>query len=85
MPRYPLTIDPIFQDARLTASDGAQDDGFGFSVAVSGDTVVVGAEVDDVGSNSDQGSAYVFVRPAGGWAGSLHRERQAHRLGRRGE
>ena len=68
---YPLTIDPIFEDARLAASDGAPDDGFGFSVAVSGDTVVVGAEVDDVGSNSNQGSAYVFVRPVGGWAGSL--------------
>ena len=29
--RYPLTIDPIFEDARLTASDGAASDCFGFS------------------------------------------------------
>ncbi|MGH8472404.1 MAG: FG-GAP repeat protein, partial [Gammaproteobacteria bacterium] len=66
---YPLTIDPIFEDARLTASDGATGDAFGFSVAVSGETVVVGAVFDDVGSNLQQGSAYVFVRPVGGWAG----------------
>ena len=69
--RYPLTIDPIFEDARLTASDEAAGDAFGVSVAVSGDTVVVGAFADDIGSNTDQGSAYVFVRPAGGWAGAL--------------
>ena len=69
--RYPLTIDPIFEDARLTASDGTANDAFGSNVAVSGDTVVVGAFGDDIGSNSGQGSAYVFVRPAGGWSGPL--------------
>ena len=68
---YPLTIDPIFEDARLVASDGKAGDAFGFSVAVSGETVVVGAFGDDVGANPEQGSAYVFVRPAGGWAGAL--------------
>lgn len=55
------------RSARLTASDGASDDFFGFAVAVSGDVVVVGAKEDDVGANEDQGSAYVFVRPRGGW------------------
>jgi hypothetical protein len=69
--RYPLTIDPIIEDARLAASDGEAGDTFGFSVAVSGETVVVGAFGDDIGANMDQGSAYVFVRPAGGWAGAL--------------
>ena len=83
--RYPLTIDPIFEDARLTASDGATNDFFGASVAVDGDTVVVGAFNDDVGSGPGQGSAYVFVRPVGGWAGMLHGERQAHRVGRGGK
>ena len=68
---YPLTIDPIFEDARLTASDGAATDAFGSNVAVSGDTVVVGAFGDDIGANTSQGSAYVFVRPAGGWTGAL--------------
>ncbi|MFN8453935.1 MAG: hypothetical protein U0401_04555 [Anaerolineae bacterium] len=31
-----------------------------------GDTVVVGAPGDDIGANSDQGSAYVFVTAAAG-------------------
>ncbi len=51
--------------AKLTASDGAEDDEFGFSVSVDGDTMVVGAYRDD-DSGSGSGSAYVFVRPAGG-------------------
>jgi hypothetical protein len=53
--------------AKLTASDGAEDDFFGFSVAVSGNTVVVGAPFADIGANTDQGAAYVFVKPSGGW------------------
>ena len=39
---YPLTIDPWFEQAKLTASDAAANDEFGGSVAVSGDTAVVG-------------------------------------------
>ena len=50
---------------KLLASDGASSDRFGWSVAVSGDTVVVGArDHDDNGSNS--GSSYVFQRDEGG-------------------
>ena len=60
----------LTQDAKLTASDGAADDRLGRSVAVSGDTVVVGASVDD-DNGTDSGSAYVFVAPGGRWAGSL--------------
>jgi len=52
----------VAQQAQLTAADGAAEDHFGYAVAVSGDTVVVGAEGDDVGANSGQGSVYVFVR-----------------------
>ena len=54
------------ETAKLTASDGADDDKFGFSVAVDDDTVVVGAYGDD----SEMGSAYVFVKPGAGWADS---------------
>ncbi len=51
------------QAAKLTASDGAKDDYFGHALAISGDTIVVGAYWDDdKGSNS--GSAYVFIRTA---------------------
>jgi uncharacterized repeat protein (TIGR01451 family) len=54
--------------AKLTASDGAADDFFGWSVALSGDTALVGALYKDNGAFTDQGSAYVFVKPAAGWA-----------------
>ncbi|MCB9421610.1 MAG: FG-GAP repeat protein [Ardenticatenaceae bacterium] len=54
------------QQAKLTASDGAADDWFGRAVAVSGDTVVVGAVGDD-DNGSSSGSAYIFVKPVGGW------------------
>ena len=52
--------------AKLTASDAAVDDLFGFSVSVSGDTAVIGAFHDDDGG-SDSGSAYVFTRSGGAW------------------
>lgn len=38
------------------------DDGFGLSVAIDGDTAVVGAPLNQIGANIAQGSAYVFVR-----------------------
>ncbi len=56
------------QTAKLTASDGALNDGLGTSVAISGDTVVAGAVGDDIGPNADQGSAYVFLKPGPGWS-----------------
>jgi hypothetical protein len=68
--RYPLVVDPFVEQAKLTASDGAAGDRFGIAVAISGDTVVVGANFDD-SPNVDQGSAYVFVKPGGGWTGAL--------------
>ncbi len=55
------------QLAELTASDGTETDDFGASVAISGDTAVVGAPYATVGSNQYEGAAYVFVKPAGGW------------------
>jgi len=53
--------------ARLTASDGAAEDFFGGTVAISGDTVVVGAYAAKVSGRSEQGAAYVYVKPASGW------------------
>ncbi len=54
-----------FQEAKLTASDAAPADEFGHAVAISGDTILVGAyKNDDAGSSS--GAAYVFVRSEGG-------------------
>jgi hypothetical protein len=48
------------QQAHLTASDGVAADHFGSSVAISGDTALIGAPLFDVGANSAQGSAYVY-------------------------
>jgi hypothetical protein len=55
------------QQAKLTASDPAAGDNFGNSVAISGDTIVAGAEQDD-GSGSNSGSAYVFIRSGSLWS-----------------
>src|SRR5215831_16114733 len=54
------------QVKKLTASDGAFLDQFGISVAIYGDTVIVGASNDKIGSNFFQGSAYAFERNQGG-------------------
>ena len=56
------------QQQKLTAADGAASDNFGYSVAISGDTVIIGAVYDDVGVNTDQGSAYIFVRNGTTWS-----------------
>jgi hypothetical protein len=57
------------QQAALTASDGAADDGFGNAVAVSGSTVLVGAPFH--GSIAEglkgTGAAYVFASSGGSW------------------
>ena len=56
------------QTAKLTASDGAAGALFGSSVAFAGaSTVVVGAPHATVGTNPNQGRAYVFVKPTTGW------------------
>jgi hypothetical protein len=76
---YPLTVDPLAQQAYLKASNTGTDDLFGWSVAVAGDTVVVGAPNEDssaTGVNGNQsdnsalnaGAAYVFVRSGGVWS-----------------
>ena len=52
----------VAEVAKLTASDGAVGDCFGYSVSVSGDTAVVGATGDD-DNGVESGSAYVFDLP----------------------
>jgi hypothetical protein len=57
------TIDPWFLQASLTAPQGASGDYFSSSVAVSGDTAVVGAW----GENNATGAAYVYTRSGSVW------------------
>ncbi len=57
---------PDTEVAKLRAIDASAGDQFGWSIALSGDTVVVGSFVDDdKGINS--GSAYVFTRSGTTW------------------
>ncbi|NDD64580.1 MAG: hypothetical protein EBZ36_11500 [Acidobacteria bacterium] len=77
---YPLTVDPtIAQYAYLKASNTGAADYFGNVLAISGETVIVGAPSEDsnaTGVNGDQtsngalasGAAYVFVRSNGSWS-----------------
>lgn len=57
--RYHAPTGEWHQEAKLTASDAAANDEFGYSVSVSGDVAVIGAPFDDVDGNSS-GSIYVF-------------------------
>lgn len=57
------------QTAKLTADDAQSEDYFGWSVAVRGDTVVVGAIWEDGGIGdplAESGAAYIFSRDVGG-------------------
>ncbi|OGD14564.1 MAG: hypothetical protein A2V76_10070 [Candidatus Aminicenantes bacterium RBG_16_63_14] len=53
------------QVKKLVASDAENNDGFGFSVAIDGDTAIVGADGED-GAGADRGAVYVFARDQGG-------------------
>ena len=56
------------QAAKLTVTDGDADDGFGVSVAIDGDTAIIGALRDEDSNGEVAGSAYVFERRSGGWS-----------------
>lgn len=53
---------------KLSAGDGAANDAFGSAVAISGDTIAVGAYSDDIGTNQNQGSVYIFARNGAAWS-----------------
>jgi hypothetical protein len=63
------TLDGWIQEAKLVLPDPASGDLFGCSVALSGDTALVGAVEDDLvnGSLDEEGTATVFVRNGGVW------------------
>lgn len=48
------------QTEKLTADDGADGDQFGYSVALKGDTAVIGSVFAAIGDNGHQGAVYVF-------------------------
>jgi len=62
---YPVTVDPWVQFLKLAAPDAAAGDNFGDSVAMSGNTIVVGASC--AGGIPCYGAAFVFTTPDGNW------------------
>jgi hypothetical protein len=67
---YPITIDPVIwsEQARLTVADVASGDRFGTSVALSGDTALVGSPFRSTSGGLAAGEAYVFVRDGDAWS-----------------
>lgn len=54
------------ETAKLVFPEGEEGHHFGISVAVEGDTLVVGASSADIDGKLSQGAAYIFTRPTGG-------------------
>lgn len=54
------------QTAKLTASDGAAGDAFGYAICVSGDNIIAGVYADD-DNGAESGSVYLFTKPGTGW------------------
>jgi hypothetical protein len=61
--QYPVTVDPLFQETAITASDPTPTTRFAHSIAASGETVVIGAPY----ANNFNGAVYVYVRSNGSW------------------
>ncbi|MBC8099367.1 MAG: FG-GAP repeat protein [Armatimonadetes bacterium] len=68
-PSITPTPGPTLPVTKLVADDGENDDNFGKVVAYSsdGNTLLIGAYVDNIGTNDNQGSAYIFVREGTTW------------------
>jgi hypothetical protein len=72
-PSHPLAkqASDFVETTKLVANDGQMYSGFGSSVAIDGDTMVVGAPheptIESVGGFLAPGEAYVFVRDGGSW------------------
>ena len=82
---YPITVDPVAQQTYLKAGvHSVTGEEFGTAVAISGDTVVVGAPSDDSESRGvnqpatyaypfdDSGTVFVFVRSGTTWTQQAH-------------
>ena len=63
-----LTEYQIYEVARLTNPEGVEIDAWFEKMAISGDTMVVGAPGDDHSGVGDAGSAHIFTRESGVWA-----------------
>src|SRR5436190_12098901 len=63
----PLSMETlVYNETKIVAPDGRSGAQFG-SIEIDGNTLVVGAPGDTIGSNLSQGSAYVFVYDGTNW------------------
>jgi len=69
---YEFTGTTWVEQQKLVASDGQEGDRFGATVALDGDTAVVGAPHDDTAQGEDAGSAYVFSFTVATWDEEEH-------------
>jgi hypothetical protein len=65
--RYNATTGSWSQEAKLEASDAASGDQFGTSVAIQGDTAVIGAPFKDTFTVDAAGAVYVFKKVGSTW------------------
>ncbi len=64
---YPLHVDPFVQKAELAGEGLTPENDYGFSVAISGETIAIGAEGQTVAGKAGAGAVYVFSEPKAGW------------------
>ncbi|HFD13645.1 MAG TPA: hypothetical protein ENJ32_14430, partial [Crenotrichaceae bacterium] len=74
---YERTASGWQQVSKLTASDGSgpangePGDSLGMGASISGNTIVLGAPLNDHSGGTDSGGVYVYVKPAGGWPAAM--------------
>jgi hypothetical protein len=59
--------DDDWSELEVSAGDGDSSDNFGISIAIDGDTALIGAPEHLAGGHIHQGAAYVFTRSGGTW------------------
>ncbi len=73
---YERTASGWQQVSKLTASDGSttsggSGDSLGMGASISGNTIVLGAPLNDHSGGADSGGVYVYVKPADGWPAEM--------------
>ena len=71
-PTLPLYLTPIQTYNNPNAYGTSADDQFGYSVAISGNRVVVGAYGEDDAGGTNSGKAYIFDATTGSLLHTLH-------------
>jgi hypothetical protein len=76
--KNPDTHKWVFEE-KLFMAGAELNDNFGTSVAIEGNTIVVGAPQDDINEVAFKGSAHVFTRGPGGWGNGVEQYIPIHK------